>query len=128
MNEVNIPDVLAEVTAIFASYEKALVDNDIETLNRLFLESPHTLRYGPRENLHGHAEIAKFRRERGPVDQRHAVRYTSVVTFGRDFAVTHKEFVPLKGTRVGRQSQTWIRTPEGWRIASAHVSFEEDPR
>jgi hypothetical protein len=123
MPETNIPQVLAEMTEAFAAYERALLGNDIEGLNGLFWESPLTLRYGVRELLYSHAEIAKFRRDRGPIDQRRTLRNTRITTFGRDFATANTEFVPLGSERIGRQSQTWVRTERGWKIVSAHVSF-----
>lgn len=123
MVEVNIPEVLAEMTEAFAAYERALVGNDIEALNELFWQSPLTLRYGVRELLYSHAEIARFRRERGPIDQRRTLRNTRITTFGRDFATANTEFIPHGSDRVGRQSQTWVRTDRGWKIVSAHVSF-----
>lgn len=123
MPETNIPQVLAEMTQAFAAYEKALLGNDIEGLNALFWESPLTLRYGVRELLYSHAEIAKFRRDRGPIDQRRTLRNTRITTFGRDFATANTEFIPSGSERIGRQSQTWVRTQRGWKIVSAHVSF-----
>ena len=123
MVEVNIPEVLAEVSAAFAAYERALVGNDIEGLNALFWDNQLTLRYGVGEILHTHAEIAEFRRRRGPVDQRRTLRNTRITTFGRDFATANTEFIPSGSERVGRQSQTWVRTAAGWKIVSAHVSF-----
>lgn len=123
MPETNIPQVLAEMTAAFAAYERALLDNDIEGLNELFWDSPLTLRYGVRELLYSHAEIAKFRRDRGPIDQRRTLRNTRITTFGRDFATANTEFIPFGSERIGRQSQTWVRTHAGWKIVSAHVSF-----
>jgi hypothetical protein len=89
MNEVNLPEALRELTRAFEGYERALQANDIEALNALFWDSPHTLRYGVKELLYGHAEIARFRRERGPVDQRRALRNTRITTFGRDFGVAN---------------------------------------
>ena len=121
--QINLPDAVAELTAAFEAYERALIDNDIEGLNRLFWESELTMRYGVRELLYSHAEIAKFRRERGPIDQRRALRNTRITTFGRDFGTANTEYIPHGSERIGRQSQTWIRTPQGWKIASAHVSF-----
>jgi hypothetical protein len=124
--EINLPEVVAELEAMFDRYERALVGNDIEGLNALFWDSGHTLRYGVRELLYSHAEIAEFRRARGPIDQRRTLRNTRITSFGRDFATAHTEFLPVAGERagqVGRQSQTWIRTPQGWKISSAHVSF-----
>jgi hypothetical protein len=123
--QVNDPEALAELTAAFAAYERALTDNDIATLNRMFWDSPLTLRYGTRaqELLYSHAEIAEFRRKRGAVDQRRTLRNTRIVTFGRDFGVANTEFMPAASDKVGRQSQTWMRTADGWVIVSAHVSF-----
>jgi hypothetical protein len=123
MNEVNLPDAVRELTRAFHEYERALQANDIEALNALFWDSPHTLRYGVKELLYGHAEIARFRRERGPVDQRRALRNTRITTFGRDFGVANTEYIPSGSERVGRQSQTWVCTDAGWKIVSAHVSF-----
>lgn len=121
--QVNLPDALAELTAAFEAYERALIDNDIEGLNRLFWDSELTMRYGVRELLYSHAEIAKFRRERGPIDQRRTLRNTRITTFGRDFGTANTEYIPHGSERIGRQSQTWVRTPQGWKIVSAHVSF-----
>jgi 1-carboxybiuret hydrolase subunit AtzH-like protein len=108
MVEVNIPQMLAELTAAFEDYERA---------------RPHTLRYGVKELLYSHAEIARFRRARGAVDQRRSLRNTRITTFGRDFGVANTEYVPFGSDRIGRQSQTWVRTDGGWKIVSAHVSF-----
>ena len=123
MPEVNLPDVLSDVTEAFEMYERALQANDIERLNELFWSSSHTLRYGVNEHLYGHAQIAKFRIDRGPVDQRRELRNVRITTFGRDFAVANTEYIPEGSTRIGRQSQVWVRTDEGWRIVGAHVSF-----
>jgi hypothetical protein len=123
MPEVNLTEAVEELTRAFERYERALLDNDIEGLNRLFWESELTLRYGVRELLYSHAEIARFRRERGPVDQRRMLRNTRITTFGRDFGVADTEFIPHGTQKVGRQSQTWVRGPEGWKIVTAHVSF-----
>jgi hypothetical protein len=121
--QVNIPEILAGLTRAFETYERALVDNDIGTLNELFWRSDHTLRYGVRELLYGHDAIARFRIDRGAVDQRRIRRNTRITTFGRDFGIANTEYIPLGSDRVGRQSQTWVRTDDGWRIVSAHVSF-----
>jgi hypothetical protein len=123
MLAVNIPEVVAELTSVFERYERALLDNDFETLDTLFWESEHTLRYGVRELLYSHAEIAGFRRARGPVDQRRTLRHTRITTFGRDLGVANTEFIPFGTQTIGRQSQTWVRMPEGWKIVSAHVSL-----
>lgn len=125
MLEIDIPVVQAELIAAFEAYERALTSNDIETVNALFLNSPTTLRYGTRDGEHhySHADIAAFRRRRGPVDQDRALRNQRITTFGRDFGVANTEFIMAGSDRVGRQSQTWVRTEDGWKIASAHVSF-----
>ena len=121
--QVNLPEALAGLTAAFEAYERALLGNDIEGLNRLFWESPLTLRYGTKELLYSHEEIAQFRRERGAIDQRRTLRNTRITTFGRDFGTANTEYLPHGSERIGRQSQTWMRTPDGWKIVSAHVSF-----
>jgi len=123
--EINDPHALAELTAAFEAYERALVDNDIAALNRMFWDSPLTLRYGTRANelLRSHAEIAEFRRKRGAVDQRRTLRNTRIMTFGHDFGVANTEYSPAGSDKIGRQSQTWVRTAEGWKIVCAHVSF-----
>ena len=125
MLEVNIPEVVAELTHAFETYERALVGNDIATLNALFWQSPLTLRYGTRapERLYGHAAIAEFRKSRGAIDQHRTLRHQQIVTFGRDLGIATTEYIPAGSDKVGRQSQTWVRTDAGWKIASAHVSF-----
>ena len=125
MLEIDIPEVLAELVAAFEGYERALVDNDIARLNALFWDSPLTLRYGTRvsEIQCGHEEIAAFRISRGIIDQRRLLRNRRVTTFGRDFGVANTEFIPADSERIGRQSQTWMRTANGWKIVSAHVSY-----
>jgi hypothetical protein len=123
--EANIPEVRAELEAAFADYERALLANDFDALSALFWESPHTLRYGVRELLYSHADIDCFRRSRGAIDQRRTLRNTRITTFGRDFGVANTEYLPHGSNRIGRQSQTWMRTDEGWKIVAAHVSFLE---
>ena len=123
MIEVNLPEAVDELTRAFQAYERALQANDLAALEALFWDSEKTLRYGVKEVQYSHAEIARFRARRGPVDQRRALRNTRITTFGRDFGVANTEYVPLGGDRVGRQSQTWLRTDQGWKIVAAHVSF-----
>ncbi len=123
MVEVDIPDVLAELTAAFEQYERALVTNDVETLNSLFWNSPLTLRYGATELLYSYDEIVEFRKNRVVLDARRTLRNTRITTFGRDVGTANTEFTRRGSDRIGRQSQTWIRTDQGWRIASAHVSL-----
>ncbi|MET0526882.1 MAG: oxalurate catabolism protein HpxZ [Microvirga sp.] len=123
--EVDIPEVVAELTAAFEAYERALTSDDIEAVNLLFRDSALTLRYGTREHErhYSHAEIADFRRQRGPVAQKRTLRNTRITTFGRDFGVANTEYLAAGSDRIGRQSQTWMRTGQGWKIVSAHVSF-----
>ena len=121
--EINIPEVVAEVTAAFERYEKALVDNDVTVLDELFWYSPYTLRYGVTENLYGYDEIATFRKNRSPVNLERSLMNTIITTYGRDFATANTEFQRQGSNRTGRQSQTWMRTDQGWRIVSAHVSL-----
>ena len=118
--EINIPEVLAEVTGEFERYEKALVENDVDALNDFFWNSPHTLRYGTGENLYGHAQIASFRAARSPAGLARTLHKTIITTYGRDFATANTEFI--RGNFTGRQGQTWVRMPEGWRVVAAHVS------
>ena len=124
-DEVDIPEVLSELAAMFDLYEKALISNDIETLNNLFWESASTVRYGTREfeRQYGHEAIAAFRVQRGAVNQLRTLTNQRITTFGPDFGITNTEFKSAGSEKIGRQSQTWVRTENGWKIASAHVSF-----
>jgi hypothetical protein len=119
--EINISEVLAEVTAVFEQYEKALVTNDVEVLDRLFWKSLHTIRYGATENLYGYDAIAQFRSGRSPLGLDRTLKNTVITTYGRDFATANTEFE--RSGKLGRQSQTWMRTSEGWKAVAAHVSF-----
>ena len=121
--DINIPTVLAEVAAVFARYEDALVHNKVDVLDELFWASPHTLRYGAGENLYGSEEIEAFRASRPSQGLQRTVTRTAITTFGEDFATANIEFVRDGSTRIGRQSQAWVRTPEGWRVVAAHVSL-----
>ena len=122
---VNDPETLAEVTALFAVYEKALVSNDVATLDGFFRDAPETLRYGVRENLYGYAEIQAFRAARPGQGLARDLERTVITTYGRDMAVASTLFRRETSTRIGRQMQTWARLPEGWRIVAAHVSLME---
>src|SRR5271165_4909066 len=121
--DINLPDVKAQVEAAFATYEAALVGNDADTLQGLFWDSDLTIRYGVAENLYGYDEIGAFRAARSPVGLMRTISRTVITTYGRDFATAstlfHRETAPGK---VGRQMQTWARTPDGWRVVAAHVS------
>jgi len=120
--DINIPEVLAEVRAAFLRYERALNTNDIDTIDSLFWDSELTLRYGPNGTLLGHAAISSFRRGRNIKGIERTLKNTHITTFGHDFAVTNTES-DLPGNKAnGRQSQTWVRMPKGWRIVCAHVS------
>jgi len=121
MPGINLPGVVAEVRAAFERYERALVANDVAVLDELFWDSPHTLRYGVTENLHGYAAIRAFRAARSPAGLARELRNTVITTYGRDFATANTEFV--RGAKTGRQSQTWMRTAAGWRVVCAHVSL-----
>lgn len=120
---INQPDVLAEVQAVFARYEDALVNNHVEVLDELFWDSPHTLRYGATENLYGYAQIQAFRAGRPAQGLQRRLLKTVITTYGRDFATANVEFQREGSARSGRQSQTWLRTEAGWRVVSAHVSL-----
>ena len=127
--DIDLPDVLAEVTAQFERYEKALVANDVAVLDELFRNDKRTLRYGIGENLYGYDEIMAFRAGRSPVGLMRSIDRTVITTYGRDTAIAstlfRREAAP---GRVGRQMQTWIRFPEGWRIVAAHVSIIDEPK
>jgi hypothetical protein len=121
--EINLPDVMAEVEAAFRRYERALIENDVTVLGELFWRSPHTIRYGAGENLHGWDAIAAFRQARPAVDLDRDLLDTVITTYGRDFATANTQYRRKQSGRLGRQSQTWVRMPEGWRVVAAHVSF-----
>jgi hypothetical protein len=125
--DVDIPDVKAELTAMFARYETALTTNDVETLDELFKNAPYTVRYGAAENLYGYLEIAAFRAARPSVGLQRTLEKTVITTFGRDFGTASTMFRRSPG-RVGRQMQTWVRFPEGWRVVAAHVSIIDEPK
>jgi AtzH-like len=126
--DIDLPEVVAEVRAAFDSYEKALGENDVATLNATFRNDPRTIRYGGTENLYGFKEIESFRVARTPPGPR-TISKTVISTYGRDHAVAstlfHRASQPGK---VGRQMQTWARFPEGWRVVAAHVSVIVEPK
>jgi hypothetical protein len=126
--QVDLPDVLAEVTAQFERYEKALVANDVAVLDELFRDDSRTLRYGIGENLYGYGEITAFRAARSPVGLMRKTDKTVITTYGRDTAVASTLFYRDSAPgRVGRQMQTWVRFPQGWKIVAAHVSIIDEP-
>jgi hypothetical protein len=123
---VNDPTTHAAVSAAFARYEAALMANDVATLDSLFWVSPLTLRYGVGERLYGHDAITSFRRNRPGGSPQRVLRKTVISTFGTDFATADAEFQRDGESRIGRQSQSWVRMPDGWRIVAAHVSLEAE--
>ena len=121
--DINLPDVVSEVSAAFERYEHALVHNEVDVLDELFHNSPHTLRYGATENLYGYAAIQAFRASRPSQGLARERMNIVITTYGHDFATANTEFRRLGSERTGRQSQTWVRTPDGWRVVAAHVSL-----
>lgn len=127
MKVINMPEVVAEVQAAFDRYEQALVSNDVQVLDELFWRSPHTIRYGATENLYGYDEIQAFRAARPSQGLARTLTRTVITTYGHDAATANTEFWREGSNRVGRQSQTWLRTDDGWRVVSAHVSLMAVP-
>jgi len=121
--DVDLPDVVAEVRTAFEAYERALVANDVAALDAMFHNDPCTIRFGGTENLFGYGEIKAFRAARPPEGLARTLSRTVITAYGRDVAVAstlfHRATMPGK---VGRQMQTWVRFPEGWRVVAAHVS------
>ena len=125
---INDPRVHAEVTEVFARYEKALVGNDVAVLDELFWQSEHTIRYGVGENLYGVGEILAFRKARPSAGLERSLSRTVITTYGDDFATASTQFERGSAPgRIGRQMQTWVRMAEGWRVVAAHVSVIDTP-
>ena len=126
-SEIDLPEVLAEVTAAFNRYEKALTTNDVAVLDDTFRVDPRTIRYGGAEILYGHEEIAAFRAARSPAGLARTISKTVVTSYGRDFAVAstlfHRATMPGK---VGRQMQSWVKFPDGCHVVAAHVSVIDE--
>ena len=121
--EIDLPEVVAEVTAAFERYEKALVTNDVTTLDELFRRDFRTIRYGGAEILYGYDEIAAFRAARSSAGLARTLSKTVISTYGRDHGVASTLYYrPTAPGKIGRQMQTWVRFPEGWRVVAAHVS------
>ncbi|WP_159993852.1 oxalurate catabolism protein HpxZ [Roseomonas sp. 18066] len=126
--ERDIPSVKAEVEAAFAAYERALTTNDVAALDAAFDTTPQTLRYGAAENLYGAAEIAAFRAARPSAGLVRTLQRTLITTYGQDFAVASTLFTrDTAPGKIGRQQQSWVRLPQGWRVVAAHVSVIDDP-
>jgi hypothetical protein len=122
--EIDLPEVVAEVKAAFERYEKALVSNDVPVLDELFRDDQRTVRYGATEILYGYNEIRSFRAARSPVALGRKLSRTIITTFGRDFAVASTLYErPSAPGKIGRQTQTWVKFPEGWRVVVGHVSL-----
>jgi len=127
--EIDLPEVVAEVKAAFDRYEEALVSNDVATLDALFRDDPRTIRYGGGEILYGYGEIKSFRAARSPVALGRTLSRTVISTYGRDFAVASTLYErPSAPGKIGRQMQTWVKFPEGWRVVAAHVSLIDAPK
>lgn len=127
--EIDLPEVVAEVRAAFNKYEVALVSNDVATLDMLFRDDPRTIRYGAGENLYGYAEIKAFRGARSPVGLGRTTSRTVIATYGREFATASTLYErPSAPGKIGRQMQTWVKFPEGWRVVAAHVSMIDPPK
>jgi hypothetical protein len=126
--EIDLPEVVAEVRQAFEKYERALVSNDVATLDTQFRDDPRTIRYGAGENLYGYGEIQAFRAARSPAGLARTLARTVITAYGRDFATASTLFRRTTAPgKVGRQTQTWVRFPEGWRVVAAHVSTIDEP-
>ena len=122
--DIDLPEVVAEVRQAFERYEKALVENDVAALNAFFRDDPRTIRYGAGENLYGTSEIMAFRVARSPVALGRTRSRTVITSFGREFAAASTLYErPSAPGKIGRQMQTWVKFPEGWRVVAAHVSL-----
>ena len=126
--DIDLPEIVGEVRAAFERYERALVSNDVGTLDALFRDDPRTIRYGATENLYGYDEIKAFRAARSPIGLARTLSKTVITTYGRDYAVASTLY--HRGTargKIGRQTQTWVRCQDGWRVVVGHVSVIDDP-
>jgi hypothetical protein len=127
--EIDLPEVVAEVKAAYDIYENALTGNDVATLDALFRDDPRTIRYGGAENLYGYKEIMAFRAARSAANLARTTSRTVITTYGREFAIAstlfHRTVSPGK---VGRQMQSWVKFPEGWKVVAAHVSVIDEPK
>jgi AtzH-like len=127
--EIDLPEVVAEVRAAFDAYEKALVGNDVPALDAFFRDDERTIRYGAGENLYGSGEIQAFRAARSPVALGRTLSRTVITAYGRQFAVAATLYErPSASGKIGRQMQTWVKFPDGWRVVAAHVSLIDKPK
>jgi hypothetical protein len=122
---INDAETVAELERLYPEYERALVTNDVDTLTAMFWAAPQVMRFGVTENLYGIEELEAFRKGRSPANLARKVVRQDIVTFGTDFGSVTLEFEREKDGKVtrGRQSQTWVRFDEGWRVVAAHVSL-----
>ncbi len=125
--DINLPEIHADVSAAFARYEDALIHNKVDVLDELFWSSDHTVRYGVGENLHGIDAIRAFRNGRPATGLLRKLQHTVITTYGRDFATAMTQYQRDGQSRIGRQSQTWVRLAGGWRVVAAHVSLMAPP-
>jgi hypothetical protein len=126
---VNDPETRAELEAMFSAYERALVGNDVAALDGFFIDSPEAMRYGATENLYGIDEIRAFRSARSPVGLGRTLERTQITTYGRDLGIAATLFRRASAAgKIGRQMQTWVRFPQGWRIVAAHVSLIDESK
>jgi Protein of unknown function (DUF3225) len=127
--EIDLPEVVAEVRKAFDEYEDALVNNKVDKLNKIFRDDPRTIRYGVSEVLYGYDAIKSFRVGRSPVGLGRTIAQTVITAYGRDFATASTLYErPSAAGKIGRQMQTWVRFPEGWRVVAAHVSLMDPPK
>ena len=127
--EIDLPEVVAEVRKAFDAYEVAIVNNDVDALNRMFRDDKRTVRYGAAENLYGYDAIKSFRVARSPVGLGRTISQTVITTYGREFATAATLYErPSAAGKIGRQMQTWVKFPEGWRVVAAHVSLIDPPK
>jgi hypothetical protein len=127
--DIDLPEVVSEVRDAFDRYEKALVKNDVATLDAFFHDDPRTIRYGATENLYGSGEIKSFRAARSPAGLARTLSRTVITTYGENFAIASTLFErPSTRGKVGRQMQTWVKFPNGWRVVAAYVSLIATPR
>ena len=120
---VNDPVLLAEVTAAFTAYERALMADDLVAMDALFHDAPTTNRFGVGEVLWGYDAIREFRKGRGGSPQRR-LGQVAITVYGTGFATADAEFFREGSERRGRQSQSWVKFADGWKVVSAHVSLE----
>lgn len=129
-DDVDRPEVVVEVRAAFDAYEAALLANDIDAIDGWFWRDGRAVRFGIADRQYGYDEIAAWRATAAPVPADRVLTRVCVTTFGADVATVDCEFrngdaggIDAGPLAIGRQSQTWVRTDDGWRITSAHVSM-----